>query len=639
MKRKSVVLSLLLYLSICGYANTDPNKYQYTVDLTRVEDDKLLVVLKTPIIESSAITFYFPKIIPGTYKIADYGRFVSDLKAYNKKGKELPVSRIDDNTWNIEKANKMRKLTYLIDDTYDFDMGENQIYPMAGSNIEKGKNFVISTPAFFGYFDGMKQLEFDIRVIRPENFYGATGLIAETDQKLKALIKEEGMLITDEGKQVDYYKLTNYNELMDSPLMYNAPDTSIINVGGTEILISVYSPNGMVQSNYVAENIREILMAQKEFLGGKLPVDKYAFIFYMEEPSKLASIQGALEHSYSSFYYFPEVPQEHLKQTLRDVVAHEFFHIVTPLNIHSEEIHYFDYNDPKMSEHLWMYEGMTEYFAGNVQVKYNIIDHEQYLKMIRQKMVNATNQFNDTLPFTDLSKYTLTKYPDQYGNVYQKGALIGMCLDIKLRHLSDGKYGVQNMMKDLSKKFGKNTAFQDDELFGVIESLTYPEIGDFLTAYVSGSNPLPYEEIFDLVGVDYLPEENYTDFTLGSFGIGFNPEINRIFVNNISNLNQFGKALGYQNGDILLKLAGEEIPIQPGLIRQFIDNVKSNLIEDEEFTVTVIRKDEDDNDHEVQLRAKTTKVELKRLHQIKFLDNPTPEQIAIRDAWLKPQTN
>ncbi len=639
MKRNLLIASLLIIYSISGYSNSDPIKYQYTVDLTRVEDDKLLVELKTPIIKSPTTTFYFPKIIPGTYKIADYGRFVSGLKAFDKKGRELSVNRIDDNTWAIEKANKMRKLTYLIDDTYDFDMGDNQVYPMAGSNIENDKNFVISTPGFFGYFDGMKQLEFDIRVIRPEYFYGATGLIAETDQQLEALIKAEGLTIVEEGKQVDYYKVTNYNELMDSPLMYNAPDTSIINVGGTEVLISVYSPNGTVQSSYVAENIREILMAQMEFLGGKLPVDKYAFIFYMEELSKIAAIQGALEHSYSSFYYLPEVPQENLKQTLRDVAAHEFFHIVTPLNIHSEEIHYFDYNDPKMSEHLWMYEGMTEYFAGNVQVKYNIIDQEQYLEMIRQKMVNATNQFNDTLPFTDLSKYTLTKYPDQYSNVYQKGALIGMCLDIKLRHLSDSKYGVQNMMDDLSKKFGKNTAFKDDELFGVIESLTYPEIGEFLTDYVSGSIPLPYQETFDLVGVNYLPEESYTDFTLGSFGIGFNPEINRIFVNNTSNLNEFGKALGYQNGDVLIKMASEEIPTQPGSIQQFINDVRGNLVEDEEFTVTVIRKDEDDNNQEIQLRAKTTKVELTRLHQLKFLENPTPEQIATRDAWLKPQSN
>jgi predicted metalloprotease with PDZ domain len=48
---------------------------------------------------------------------------------------------------------------------------------------------------------------------------------------------------------------------------------------------------------------------------------------------------------------------------MMDVVSHEFFHIVTPLSIHSKEIQDFDYNDPKMSEHLWMYEGVTEYFA------------------------------------------------------------------------------------------------------------------------------------------------------------------------------------------------------------------------------------------------------------------------------------
>jgi predicted metalloprotease with PDZ domain len=47
---------------------------------------------------------------------------------------------------------------------------------------------------------------------------------------------------------------------------------------------------------------------------------------------------------------------------MKDVVSHEFFHIVTPLTIHSKEIHYFDYNSPKMSN-LWMYEGVTEYFA------------------------------------------------------------------------------------------------------------------------------------------------------------------------------------------------------------------------------------------------------------------------------------
>ncbi len=92
-----------------------------------------------------------------------------------------------------------------------------------------------------------------------------------------------------------------------------------------------------------------------------------------------------LEHSYSSLYYMPEMPIEEMNQQLRDFAAHEFFHIVTPLTIHSKEIQDFDFNNPKMSQHLWMYEGMTEYFAGSVQVKYDLISPEQYLKFFARR--------------------------------------------------------------------------------------------------------------------------------------------------------------------------------------------------------------------------------------------------------------
>jgi predicted metalloprotease with PDZ domain len=69
---------------------------------------------------------------------------------------------------------------------------------------------------------------------------------------------------------------------------------------------------------------------------------------------------GALEPT-ATTVVLPELIKE-LVKSMMDVVSHEFFHIVTPLSIHSKEIQYFDYNT-KMSEHLWMYEGVTEYFA------------------------------------------------------------------------------------------------------------------------------------------------------------------------------------------------------------------------------------------------------------------------------------
>ncbi len=103
-------------------------------------------------------------------------------------------------------------------------------------------------------------------------------------------------------------------------------------------MISLYSPNKKATSAVIAKELKRTLEAQKEYLGGTLPVDKYAFIISLSDDPQLTSY-GALEHSYSSFYYLPEsFSPEELAKSVRETGSHEFFHIVTPLSIHSEEM-------------------------------------------------------------------------------------------------------------------------------------------------------------------------------------------------------------------------------------------------------------------------------------------------------------
>src|SRR5690606_5302881 len=275
-----------------------------------------------------------------------------------------------------------------------------------------------------------------LNVIRSQELYGATALIPSKQGEPITKLKLEKGSQPSPSKKVDTYEIDDYDKLIDSPLMYSAPDTAIIKVANTEVLIGSYSPNKKITAKEIAESVKEILYAQKEYLGGTLPVDKYAFIFYFTDQP--VTSYGALEHSTSSLYFMPEASIEQMNQQLRDMAAHEFFHFVTPLTVHSEEIHNFDFNDPKMSKHLWLYEGVTEYFASNVQVKHELISPDEYLDVLREKILIAET-FNDSVPFTDISKFTLSQYKDQYYNVYQKGALIGLCLDIKLRSLSEGK--------------------------------------------------------------------------------------------------------------------------------------------------------------------------------------------------------
>ncbi|MEQ6118247.1 peptidase M61 [Reichenbachiella sp. MALMAid0571] len=633
-----LLIAVLLWFKSTSINALDNNPmFVYTLDIANVVDDRVQVQLETEGLSQNDITFYIPKIIPGTYRVADYGRFVSDFKAFDKKNKPLKVERLDDNSWKISKAKKLARLSYWVDDTYDTELEENMIFPMAGTNIEAGKNIVINTPGYFGYFEGMHKNEFEVNIVRPNDFYGSTGLIKTRSFKPNNLnSNSDNLIIAGDDVMVDTYHISDYHRLIDSPIMYNVPDTTIIKVGNTEVLISAYAPKGMITSKFIAENVEQILMAQKEYLGGELPVEKYAFIYYFEDYSKALPVNGALEHSYSSYYYFPEVPEQYLAQILKDVAAHEFFHIVTPLNVHSEEIEYFDFNEPKMSSHLWMYEGITEYFSDNVQVKYNIISDEDYLNVLREKIINAADKYNDTLSFTDLSKYTLDQYKDEYNNVYEKGALIGMCLDIKLRQLSDGEYGVQELMRDLSVKYGKTTPFKDDELFGVISQLTYPEIDDFINRYIVQGGVLPYREVFDIVGIDYLEyvegEEYSLGFTLEALTIDTVEQ--KIKIIDADKLDSFGQKIGFETGDILVRINGKDIPELNGMAQFFFEE-KSILRELDELSYTVIRQNENEEKREVELKAPVQTIPFEDEHVLMFNENPSEDQLKVRESWLR----
>jgi predicted metalloprotease with PDZ domain len=622
-------------LTVLAFGQSKKGQYQYTVDLTQVKEDKLYVELKTPVISKDEIIFYLPKIIPGTYSIADYGRYVSDLKALDKKGKELSVEKLGDNGWKIKGAKRLHKIAYWIDDTFDTEKSGAKVFWPAGTNFEDKKDFIINGAGFFGYFEGMKEVPFQFSIIRQKDFYGSTGLIAQrTGDPIPKLNVEKK---EDTDKLMDVYQVENYDRLIDSPLLYSKADTAIIKVGNTEVLIGSYSPNNKITAKQIAENVKEVLMAQKEFLGGKLPVDKYAFMFYWTDQP--VTNYGALEHSYSSVYYMPEQTIEQTAQQLRDFAAHEFFHIVTPLTIHSEEIQFFDFNDPKMSKHLWLYEGVTEYFAGNVQVKYELIPKEQYLKILKQKMQTADN-FKDDVPFTEISKFTLEKYPDQYFNVYQKGALIAMCLDIKLRKLSDGKYGMQNLIADLSKKYGKTQAFKDEELFDQIIKLTYPEIGTFLNAYVGGNQKLPFAEVFNLVGLKYVSEQKISETSLGldQKAITIIPIDGKpmIAIKDPSKLNDQGKALNFKEGDIIVKLNGEKLPDLGPELGKFIQAQQKSLVEGGTLSYGVLRKNEAGEQAEVELKATVIKIEKTIKHLLEFDPSATPEQLAVQKSWLTP---
>jgi predicted metalloprotease with PDZ domain len=227
-----------------------------------------------------------------------------------------------------------------------------------------------------------------------------------------------------------------------------------------------------------------------------------------------------------------------------------------------------------------------------------------------------------------------------------------LCLDIKLRSLSKGERGLRDLMLDLSEKYGKEKAFKDDQLFAEITAMTYPEIGEFFDRYVKGTGPLsadtavtgsieplPFEEVFEEIGIIYAPEHTFEDYSLGidnpDLGLTQVDSVPKLQIATTAHLNELGKTLGFQEGDILLQINDEDIPdLGSPEVGTFLQRQLANLQEGNDISYTVLRKNSNGESKETILKAPVKKVGIKQRHLLAPNPQATPDQLALREAWL-----
>ncbi len=587
-----------------------------SIDLVNVTNDMVHVTINPGRFTTESINFYIPKTVPGTYSNNNYGQFLENVTAYDYDNNPMEISSVDTNTWKIANATNFDRIEYDVNDSFDTEAEvEEAVFSPAGTNIEANKNFFLNLHMFVGYFDNLKEHSYLLHFTHPTGFEASTSL--------------NKVMLNDGKADTDTFMANRYFEVTDNPIMYSKPDSESFSVNDIEVTLSVYSPNKVYSALSIKDEMEKMMKAQKTFLGDINSTKKYHILLFLGamgegDPTGF----GALEHHTSTTVVLPEtMPKDALVETMTDVVSHEFFHIVTPLTVHSEEIQYFDYNDPKMSEHLWMYEGVTEYFANLFQINQGLIDEQAFYDRIATKIQNS-KRYNDSLSFTKMSKNVLVEpYKDDYANVYEKGALIGMCIDLIIREQSNGEKGILWLMKQLSKEYGEDKPFKDNELFDKIVSLTYPEVGSFLNTYVVGDTPINYEDFFGKVGLSFESEMVETGFFLNGQipFIDVKPSNNEIFVRNVD-LNSSMKEIGLQADDVIKSVNGKDFTVEA--IREIIMGSMSWQADSE--VILVINRD----GKELTLKGKagTPMIENKKLTK---KSSTTPAQDTLRKAWLK----
>jgi predicted metalloprotease with PDZ domain len=335
--------------------------------------------------------------------------------------------------------------------------------------------------------------------------------------------------LSNSGQQ--HFKANSYHQLIDCPIMFSVPDTAQFNVGKTKVTISVFDVNGVPRAKHFYEVLKRDMQAIDDFLPD-LPVDNYTFIIYVDELKEIGQAMtgkmglikkiklalkfrnlglGALEHGNSSTYYLADfgealsdVKALSLDKQLSGAAIHEFMHILTPLGLHSQHIGNFNYTNPVMCKHLWLYEGVTEYFANLIKYKGGVISPEEYLNEMGDKLVQGLDFPITEMSFTEMSSNVLEeKYHEHYGQVYQRGAVLAMLLDAEIQRLTSGKKSLIDVMLTLNARYGANKSFDESTFIAELVNEVHPDLQNFFTQYVEGKNQWQPNDQLNYIGITY----------------------------------------------------------------------------------------------------------------------------------------
>ncbi len=572
----------------------------YNVDITRPLEDQFDVTITVSGLTSANNVYNMPATAPGTYQNLDFGRYVNEFRAYDASGDLVPVEQTSMNTWTISDPTRVVKVTYKADDTFDTPVEGEMPAPMSGSGIDS-TYAAFNTFAVLGYFQGMQSVPVRMKVDCVPGWTVATAL--------------------DEDPS-GYYVAETYDRLVDSPVLAGELTEATTRVRDMDVSVYVWSRDSALSAQNIMSVANDVLLAGGDFAGSS-PVPYYKFLMVLIDMDMFQRYglrsAGALEHSYSSIYVMPSAGST--PQSLRSTMAHEFMHILTPLNLHSEIIDTYNFAEATPSQHLWLYEGVTEWVADIMQLRGGLITPDVYFREVSSKM-RTSEVFPNELSLTDMAKQVYTDAGSrEYANIYSKGALTAMCLDFRLLELSGEKRGLREVFLEMLDQYGKNRPFPEETFFDVFVKATYPEIQQFFDDHVKANKPLPIAQYAEKVGFRYVAQRPSAN-PVPTLGAMITVDTLQHLV--IARMTDEGKAASeLREGDILVKLFGSDLTMQTA--REVLGKVREMKAGDP-YEAVVIRDGQ-------EMTVKGATVQRMDRHAFEEMEELTTAQQHFRQVW------
>ncbi len=596
---KTIKLTALLFSILFFMNSTSGNaagavQISYTVTFPEAQAHYADVEMNISGLAQNTLDLKMPVWTPGSYLVREFAKNIESFTA-SANNKAIDAPKLNKNTWRINTMGLSAiTVKYRV---YCFEIS------VRTSFVDASHGF-LSTSGIFVYPDKMLNAPSTIKIIP---YKGWTTVSTSLDAV--------------NGDQFTRHS-PNYDILFDSPIEVGTQDVFGFDAAGVKYEVCMVGGG-----NYDKEKLKvdmAKIVAQETAVFGENPNKHYVFIVLNAQRGG-----GGLEHLSSTVlgasrdgYSNPGGYRNFLS-----LVAHEHFHLWNVKRLRPIVLGPFDYDNENYTTDLWIAEGFTAYYQNLILRHAGLITPETYLNAVTGEINTIENQPGAKIqPLAEASfdAWIKSYRPNENSintgiSYYDKGAAVGMLLDLEIINDTKGKSSLDDVMKYLYNTYykEKKRGYTDNEFKQGLEKFAGKNLDEFYKNYVYGVTPLDYNKYLGYAGYKATDEAASTNDP--SLGVMIAEQNGKKYITTVLR-GGAGWIDGINVNDELVTIDGAPVTDVPTML-----NGKKL---GDQITVTVMRDG-------LPITLPVTLLRNNRMkYKVDSLPDVTPAQMVVRKKWL-----